>query len=153
MNLLNSVKYSYIVPFFLLLFHFLVLKLQMCWLNKFVSCLVIILEFSYSNFTASWRNGIFNPPYHFGNDNRTLSLSKQMWPSVIAGMNSCRTDSSNGSSYSLISGILRMKFVSLLLQPLINALYTDCDSVSAIFGKNCSWLFTQVTSLLTYFSS
>ena len=31
---------------------------------KFAGCLVIILEFLYSKFAVSWKNGIFNPPYH-----------------------------------------------------------------------------------------
>ena len=45
---------------------------------KFVSCLLIILEFSYSNFAVSPKTGIFNSPYRLGNDNSTLSLSEHI---------------------------------------------------------------------------
>ena len=125
--------------------------------------MVIILEFSYSNLAAPWENGIFNSPYRVDNDNRTLSLSEQMWPALIAGMNFCRIVCSNGSSNSLISGMAQMKYVSLLLKPRsvnkirqftfetqTNAGYADCSSVSAIFDKTCSWLFKLVTSSLIW---
>ena len=52
---------------------------------KFVSCLVIILKFSYSNFAVSWKNGIFNPPYRVNNDSSVHSLSEQTWHPVMAG--------------------------------------------------------------------
>ena len=60
MILLNSVKYSYIVLLFLLLFYFsvetsdeLTVYIGSWLLIKFVKCLVIILEFSYSNIAVS----------------------------------------------------------------------------------------------------
>ena len=45
---------------------------------KLVSCLVIILEFFYSKFAVSLKNGIFNPLYPVGNDNSILSMSEQI---------------------------------------------------------------------------
>ena len=62
---------------------------------KFVSSLVIILEFLYSKIAVTWKNGIFNRPYHVGNDNSILSLSEQIWSPVIARMNFCRILCSN----------------------------------------------------------
>ena len=112
---------------------------------KFVSCLVIILEFLYSKFAVSWKNSIFNPPYHAGNDYSIFSLSEQIWPPVIAGMNFYRIVCSNGSSNSLL-GMMQMKYVSLHIKPLTNVTCVDCGLVSAIFDKSCSWLFKLVGS-------
>ena len=75
---------------------------------KFVSCLLITLEFSYSNFAVSRKTGIFNSPYRVGNDNSTLSLSEHIWPPVIGAMSFCRIVCSNGSSNSLLSGIVQI---------------------------------------------
>ena len=99
---------------------------------KVVSCLVIILRFLYSKFAVLWKNGKLNPPYFVGNDNSILLLSEQIWPPVIAGMNFCWILCFNGGSDSLMSKIVKIKYVSLLWEPIISAAYADCGSISAI---------------------
>ena len=52
---------------------------------------------------------------------------------MIAGINFYRIVCSNESR---MSGMVGMKYVSLILKPLTNAAYADCGLVSAIFDKS-----------------
>ena len=86
------------------------------------------------------------------NDSNAFLFLEQMWPPVVARINFCQIVCSNGSSNSPILGMVRMKYVNLLLKPLAYAAYADFGSVSAVLNKSCCWLFKLVTSSLKYFS-
>ena len=94
----------------------------LCWIEHIDPEAHVVGKFAISQ---PYRN-LFDPPYHVCNDNSTYLVREQSRPPVIAGKNSCWIACSNGSSNSLISGMVQMKHATLLLKPLTNDAYAGC---------------------------
>ena len=95
----------------------------------------IIFENLYSQSTISENIRMPSPPNLGGKDSSIISMSEQLMPPDIAGINLVLTISSSCFSWLLMFGIVRIKFVGLCLNPVIKHEYAACDSYYAIIDN------------------
>ena len=133
--MLSSISFWRFSRFDLILFFVEVFRSALYWVDcstiDFRNDAVIFLELSYWRSHSSENIVRPIPPRRGGRESSFLSSFEHTIPPVIAGINSFRIISSSGLNNSLISGIVRIKYVSLLRNPFMKAEYFTLNCVSS----------------------